>query len=74
MSSFDSIDQTTMDFGLNFLMQVNWQDPNMMFPDIQGVKTLNNKTILTMDLNFLDELWLPGVCSAIIYLYTAVFR
>ena len=60
ISSFDSIAETTMDFGLTFIMRLRWQDPRMMFPDIQGEKTLNNKTILTMDLKFLDELWVPG--------------
>lgn len=63
ISSFDSIAETTMDFGLTFIMRLKWQDPRMMFPDIQGEKTLNNKTILTMDLKFLDELWVPGECS-----------
>ena len=32
----------------------------MMFPDITNEKTYNNRTILTMDLKFLDELWVPG--------------
>ena len=31
-----------------------------MFPDIEGEKQIDNKTILTMDLKFLEELWLPG--------------
>ena len=35
-------------------------DPRMMFPDIEGEKMLDNKTILTMDLKFLEELWVPG--------------
>merc|ERR1712227_434191 len=64
ISSFDSIAETTMDFGLTFIMRLRWQDPRMMFPDIQGEKTLNNKTILTMDLKFLDELWVPDVFFA----------
>ena len=46
-------------------MRLRWQDPRMMFPDIQGEKTLNNKTILTMDLKFLDELWVPGKADRI---------
>ena len=35
----------------------------MMFPDIEGEKMLDNKTILTMDLKFLEELWVPGKLS-----------
>ena len=31
-----------------------------MFPDIEGERQIDNKTILTMDLAFLNELWLPG--------------
>ena len=58
-------------FGLTFIMRLRWQDPRMMFPDIQGEKTLNNKTILTMDLKFLDELWVPGKADRIyFYLYS----
>ena len=62
ISSFDSIAETTMDFGLTFIMRLRWQDPRMMFPDIEGEKMLDNKTILTMDLKFLEELWVPGTC------------
>ena len=51
-----------MDFGLTFIMRLRWQDPRMMFPDIEGEKMLDNKTILTMDLKFLEELWVPGIC------------
>ena len=51
-----------MDFGLTFIMRLRWQDPRMMFPDIEGEKMLDNKTILTMDLKFLEELWVPGTC------------
>ena len=40
-----------------------WKDPRMMFPDIEGEKMLDNKTILTMDLKFLEELWVPGKLS-----------
>ena len=32
----------------------------MMFPDIEGERQIDNKTVLTMDLKFLEELWLPG--------------
>lgn len=35
-----------------------------MFPDIEGEKMLDNKTILTMDLKFLEELWVPDVFFA----------
>lgn len=64
ISSFDSIAETTMDFGLTFIMRLRWQDPRMMFPDIEGEKMLDNKTILTMDLKFLEELWVPDVFFA----------
>ncbi|CAG5098801.1 Oidioi.mRNA.OKI2018_I69.XSR.g15989.t1.cds [Oikopleura dioica] len=64
ISSFDSIAETTMDFGLTFIMRLRWQDPRMMFPDITNEKTYNNRTILTMDLKFLDELWVPDVFFA----------
>ena len=59
ISSFDSISETTMDFGLTFIMRLKWQDPRMMFPDITGEKQFDGRTILTMDLKFLDELWVP---------------
>ena len=32
----------------------------MMFPDIEGERQIDNKTVLSMDLKFLEELWLPG--------------
>ena len=32
----------------------------MMFPDIEGERQIDNKTILTMDIKFLNELWSPG--------------
>ena len=34
----------------------------MMFPDIEGEKQIDNKTVLAMDLKFLEELWVPGTC------------
>merc|ERR1712168_1785810 len=49
------------DFATSFLLRQKWQDPRMMFPDIEGEPTLNNKTVLTMDLRFLEELWVPDI-------------
>ena len=43
------------------MMRERWQDPRMMFPDIEGEPTVDEKTILTMDIRFLEELWLPGI-------------
>ena len=59
ISSFDSIDEQAI--GLTFMMRERWQDPRMMFPDIEGEPTVDEKTILTMDIRFLEELWLPGI-------------
>ena len=36
------------------------KDPSMLFPDIEDEKTTYNRTVLTMDLGFLKELWQPG--------------
>ena len=58
ISSFDSIDEN--EIGLTFLLRQRWQDPRMMFPDIDGEATVDKKTVLTMDLLFLNELWVPG--------------
>ena len=60
ISSFDSIDETELEFGLTFILSQSWQDPRMMFPDIEGEPTMHDVTILSMDLKFLEELWLPG--------------
>ena len=65
ISSFDSIAETTMDFRSTFIMRLIWPDRRMRFPDLPAVKSLNNKTVLTMDLEFLDDMWVPGMCSKI---------
>ena len=31
-----------------------------MFPDIPGEKTINNRTVLTVDLWVTDDIWMPG--------------
>ena len=49
-----------MDFGLTFLMRQRWQDPRMMFPELRNLPTVEERTILSMDLKASDELWQPG--------------
>merc|ERR1712130_324507 len=46
---------------ISYVQNLKWQDPRMMYPDIQGHKAVNNRTIITMDLGFLAELWTPDI-------------
>ena len=49
-----------MDFGLTFIMRQRWQDPTMMFPNIINLPMVEGKTILSLDLWYLAEIWQPG--------------
>ena len=67
ISSFDPMDETSMDFELTFLMRQRWQDPRLMFPDISDLPIVEGNTILTLDLEgfinrwkVLEEIWQPG--------------
>ena len=71
ISSFDPIDETSMDFGLNFTMRQRWQDLRLMFPEMQHMPAIEGRTILSLDLEgfiegnyhrwkVLEELWQPG--------------
>ncbi|CAG5104521.1 Oidioi.mRNA.OKI2018_I69.chr1.g1299.t1.cds [Oikopleura dioica] len=61
VSSIDSVEETTMDFGLTYILRMEWQDPRMLFSYIPGEKTFRNRTILNFDLKVLDKLWIPDV-------------
>ena len=54
-----------MDFGINFTMRQRWQDPRMMFPDIQHMPAIEGRTILSIGFtdsyqSVLEDLWQPG--------------
>ena len=56
-----------MDIGLNFTIRQRWQDPGMMFPDIEHMPAIEGRTILSLDLErFIGEwkvpeaIWQPG--------------
>merc|ERR1712227_225287 len=56
-----SVDARDGAVSLSYVQNLKWQDPRMMYPDITGHKSLNNRTIITMDLAFLENLWTPDI-------------
>ena len=61
------MDETSIDFGLNFTMRQRWQDVRQMFLEMEHMPAIEGRTILSLDLEgfidrwkVLEELWQPG--------------